>query len=459
MKKIAILFTMIMIVLSIGGCSKTEEEKTTETSSTESSTSESTTTESTSSDSNVADKKVEITFWNYPNYTVVDGVPGKYEEQMIAAFNEKYPNITVNVEMLSFDGGPEKVNTAIASNSQPDLIYDYPGRIISYAREEIMAPVSDMDLADIPQTILDASSSNGEVYMYPINTAPFMLGVNKTMVEKAGLLDMLPLDDPERIWTIDEYTAFLRAMKDAVPGVAPMGWYSMNTGGDQGTRAFVGHIYGSGVVSEDLSQYTMNTAEGVKGLQWVIDGIKEGIVIAGSEAYKSNDIIDLFLQEKVAVTPIYSAVLKATNASKKVGEWEDILLPLPVPAEGDKPQLEAYIGGIGIFDNGNADKVEAAKLFVDFLANDPEWGMKNLMSTGGLSVKSTVTNVYPDNAEALFAEKMVQYLGTYYNAVPGFAEMRTYWFPALQAATLGAQSAQEAMDSFVEQSNKTLQAE
>lgn len=465
MKKIALFLTLIMIVLSIGGCAKTEEKEesgstTTSTSTTETSTetkTESTTTEA--NESSIADKKVEITFWNYPNYTVIEGVPGKYEEQMIAAFNEKYPNITVNVEMLSFDGGPEKVNTAIASNSQPDLIYDYPGRIIAYAREEIMAPVSDMDLADIPQTIIDASSYNGEVYMYPINTAPFMLGVNKTMVEKAGLLDMLPLDDPERIWTIDEYTAFLRALKEAVPGVAPMGWYSMNTGGDQGTRGFVGHIYGSGVVTNDLSAYVMNSEAGVKGLQWVIDGIKEGIVIAGSEAYKSNDIIDLFLQEKVAVTPIYSAVLKATNASKKVGDWEDLLLPLPVPTEGDKPKLEAYIGGIGIFDNGDADKVEAAKLFVDFLANDPEWGMKNLMSTGGLSVKSTVTNVYSDNAEALFAEKMVQYLGTYYNAIPGFAQMRTYWFPSLQAATLGAQSAQEALDSFVEQANATLKAE
>ena len=399
---------------------------------------------------------VEITFWNYPNYTVVDGIPGKYEEEMIAAFNEKHPDIKVNVEMLSFDGGPEKVNAAIASNSQPDLIYDYPGRIIDYARQGIMAPVDDMDLANVPETIVGASSLDGKAYMYPINTAPFMLGVNKTLVEKAGLVEMLPLDDPERIWTIDEYTAFLKAMKEAMPDVSPMGWYSMNTAGDQGTRAFVGHIYGSGVTTPDLTAYTMNSPEGVKGLDWVINSIKEGLIIPGSEGYKSNDIIDLFLQEKVVVTPIYSPVLKKTNESKKVGEWEDILLPLPVAKEGDKPQLEAYIGGIGIFDNGDAAKVEAAKTFVDFLANDSEWGMKNLISTGGLSVKSNITNVYPDDKEAVFAEKMVPYLGTYYNAVPGFAEMRTYWFPEVQNATLGNKTAQQAMDDFVAKANETL---
>lgn len=455
MKKLVFLLISVIMIAMLGGCGK-EEVQTTDT---ESATVETTTNqESTSTTTEVKEevKPVTITFWNYPNYAVVDGVPGKYEEQMIAAFNKLHPEITVNVEMLSFDGGPEKVNTAIATNSQPDLIYDYPGRIIAYARQEVMAPVSDMDLENVPDSIVGASSLNNEVYMYPINTAPFMLGVNKTMVEKAGLLDMLPLDDPERIWTIDEYTAFLRAMKAAMPEVAPMGWYSMNQGGDQGTRAFVGHIYGSGVTNSDLSAYTMNTAEGVKGLQWIIDGIEEGLVISGSEAYKSNDIIDLFLQEKVCVTPIYSIVLKATNASKKVGTWDDILLPLPVPSEGSKPKLEAYIGGIGIFDNGDPDKIAAAKLFTDFLANDPEWGMKNLVATGGLSVKSNITNVYPGNEDAAFAEKMVKYLGTYYNAAPGFAEMRTLWFPELQAATLGAKTAQEALDSFVEKANKTL---
>lgn len=454
MKKIALILAMMMIVLSIGGCTKTADKATDSTTTTTTTTE--TKTDATTTETAKEAKPVEITFWNYPNYAVVDGVPGKYEEQMIAAFNVKHPEIKVNVEMLSFDGGPEKVNAAIASSSQPDLIYDYPGRIIAYARQEVMAPVSDMDFKDVPETIVNASSLDGQAYMYPINTAPFMLGVNKTMVEKAGLLDMLPLDDPERIWTIDEYTAFLRAMKAAMPEIAPMGWYSMNQGGDQGTRAFVGHIYGSGVTNADLSAYTMNTPEGVKGLQWVMDGIKEGLVISGSEAYKSNDVIDLFLQEKVCVTPIYSIVLKTTNASKKVGTWEDILLPLPVPNDSAKPKLEAYIGGIGIFDNGDADKVAAAKVFVDFLANDPEWGMKNLVATGGLSVKSSVTNVYPDNTDAQFAEKMVKYLGTYYNAAPGFAEMRTFWFPEVQAATLGAKTAQEAMDSFVKKANETL---
>lgn len=49
--------------------------------------------------------------------------------------------------------------------------------------------------------------------MYPINTAPFMMAVNKTVFEKIGALDLLPLDRKDRVWSFDEYKAPLQAVK------------------------------------------------------------------------------------------------------------------------------------------------------------------------------------------------------------------------------------------------------
>ena len=34
------------------------------------------------------DKQVEITWWNFPNFQALDGEVGKYEKEIIAAFNE-----------------------------------------------------------------------------------------------------------------------------------------------------------------------------------------------------------------------------------------------------------------------------------------------------------------------------------------------------------------------------------
>ena len=47
------------------------------------------------------------------------------------------------------------------------------------------------------------------------------------------------------------------------------------------------------------------------------------------------------------------------------------------------------------------------------------------------------------------------HLGTYYNTISGYDEMRTLWFPALQDAINGG-DVQSALDHFAEQANTTI---
>lgn len=403
-------------------------------------------------------KPVEITWWDYPNFSTLDGELGKYEKLLIQAFQAKYPNVKVNVEMLSFNGGPEKVNVAIASNSAPDVIFDYPGRITDYARQGLMADLTDLfsaaDLKDFNPTILEACKLNGRVVQYPFNVANFMIAVNKTMFQEAGLANLLPLNRPDRLWTTDEFTAALKAIHAKRPDVAPFIFYCKTNQGDQGTRTMAINLFGGDVMNAAMTEYTLNQPGTVKYLDWVRKGINEGWIPKGGEAMTSGDAIDSFLQGKAAFTILYSNVLRNTNADKKTVKFEEAFLPWPTPA-GVKPRLDTYIGSIGVFDNGNKDKVAAAKKFVDFLINDPVWGPKNLASTGGFSARASAKSPYAD-PEATFAAGMVKYTGRYYNTVKGFVAMRTYWFPCLQAAMLDLKTPQAALDSFVQSANATL---
>lgn len=402
-------------------------------------------------------KEVEITWWNFPNFEVVDGQVGKYEEELIKAFEEKNPNIKVNVEMISFNNGSEKLNAAIASKSAPDVLYDAPGRIIDYARQGVLAPVDDMikELnGDVSDSILAGTKLDDTYYMYPFNTTNFMMAANKTMFEEAGILDLLPLDKEDRLWTIEEFEAALKGIKEAKPEVIPMAFFSKSTAGDQGTRAFVSNIYGGSVMNKDQSAYTFDQEPTVKAMEWVKNSIATGLIGAGSEALASSDSIDLFLQQNSAFTILYSTGLLKSNQDKKVGEFEEVLLPIPSPGK-DQLALEALIGGLCIFDNGDQDKIDASKTFIDFLANDPDYQKKNLVATGTFSVRDSVKNLY-DNEEMKFAEGMGKYTAQYYNTVNGFAEMRTHWFPALQEITLGQTEAKDALKNFNDKANETL---
>ncbi|MGL5415693.1 MAG: ABC transporter substrate-binding protein [Clostridium sp.] len=401
--------------------------------------------------------QTEITWWNFPNFEMKDGQVGKYEEDLIKAFEEKNPDIKVKVEMVSFNGGGEKINAAIASNSAPDVLYDAPGRIIDYARQGVLASVDDMikDLnGDVSDALLAGCKLDSTYYMYPFNTTNFMMAVNKTMFEEAGLLDLLPLKKENRNWTLEEFEKALKGIKKANPDVIPVSMFSKSTAGDQGTRAFIANITGGSVMNKDQSAYTFDSPEITKAMEWIKKGIDEGFIGKGSEALASGDAIDLFLQQKSAFTILYSTGLKKSNADKKVGEFEDVLLPIPAPSP-EKLALEPLIGGLCIFDNGNEDKIEASKKFIDFLANDAEWQKKNLVATGTFSVRESVKGLY-DDAEMKFAEGMGEYTAEYYNTVNGFAEMRTHWFPAIQEVTLGKTVPKDAMKNFNDKANETL---
>jgi len=403
-------------------------------------------------------KPVEITWWNFPTFQALDGEVGKYEKQIIAAFNEKHPEIKVNLEMINFENGPEKLNVAIATNSAPDVIYDAPGRIIDWGKKKLLAPLNDMVTDEIKNDISPAfwtqSTVGDQIYMYPINTVPFTMAVNKTIFEKIGALDLLPLDKPGRTWSVAEYEKALQAVKEKAPDVIPSGFFAKSQAGDQGTRAYIANLGNSSFLNADLSAIAINTPEAGAALDWIAQGVKNKLVVDGSAALAAGDVNDLFLQGKLAFTLNYSAVLLAQNKTLKKVEFEEAQLSFPTP-DGSAPKLEPYLGGMAIFNNKDADKIAASKKLIDFIANDPVWGKKNLIQTGGLSVRNSITGLY-EGDEYKFAEEARQFIGNAPTIIDGYADVRTFWFPALQKVLLGTANGKEALDEFAAKANEAM---
>jgi len=401
---------------------------------------------------------VTITWWNFPNFTALDGEVGKFEKQIIEAFNKQHPEITVNLEMLTFDGGPEKLNVAIATDTAPDIIYDAPGRIIDWAKSGLLAPIDDMFpadvLSDIEPAIIEQSSINGTMYMYPFNTGPFMMAVNKTLFEEIGALDLLPLDKEDRTWSLEQFEAALQAVKEKAPGVIPVGFFAKSQAGDQGTRGFITNLAGSTFLNDTNDAIALNNPGGVAALEWILNASEQGLLAEGASSMAASDHNDLFLQGKMAFAINYSAVLKTQFAPNKTSDFEDILLPYPT-VNGNAPILEPFLGGLSIFDNGDAAKIEASKKFIDFLVNDPEWSITALKQTGGLSARNSIGGVY-EGSEYAYSEYARKFITTPPTIADGYAEIRTYWFPALQQVLLKASSPAEALASFEQLGNEAI---
>ena len=395
-------------------------------------------------------KKVEITYWDFPQFTK-DKEFKKTEDfdaALIKAFEAKNPNIKVNYQKIEFTDGPAKIETAIQSKTAPDVIYDAPGRVIAWAAKDLLVPLDDVDKSKLNEAAVKASSYKDKLYMYPQGVAPFLMGVNKDLTDKLGVTDLLPRNKQDRSWTVEEYEKFLKAVKQKDSSITPALFYTKSQAGDQGPRAFVANLYNSWITDDANSKYTINDANGVKGLEWVKKAYDDGLLGQGV-ALEAKDALEAFKSGRAATTILFSPGIAASHASGFNYKF------LPFPNNGGKAKYDYLVAGPAIFDNGDADKAAAAKKFVDFMVNDKDWGKRTLLASGNFSAKKGETGLY-DSEELKFAEGLTGQYAPYYNTIPGFAKMRPLWFNMVQGVLNGKTTPKEGLDKFVEDANKTI---
>lgn len=402
---------------------------------------------------NVVDGVTTITWWEFPNF----GSDGRVERDLIADFEAKNPTIKVKFEMISYQDGPAKLTTAITSNTAPDFTYDAPGRIVAWGNDGILAPLDDIiapeksHLANGP--LAASQGADGKTYMYPIHSGGFMMGFNKEMLEDLGVLELLPYKTKDRTWTLKEYETLLQALKEKLPkGKVPAVFFAKSQGGDQGTRAFMVNLFGNApLMNDSLTKYTFNGENAVKNTKWLQKAIKNGWMMNGS-ALQAGDAIDMFCTSNAASTILYSLQLEKINDSKinyKGKKFTTIYMPFP--NNSGMPVLEFIVGGTCVFDNGDPTRIAAAKKLAQFIATDSEWAPKVVSATGLFPVSDKI-KLQLDTTEQIWNAHAVKFFGAYYNAIPSFSEMRTYWFPAMQAV-LNGDDAQKVLNNFVELSN------
>ena len=90
-----------------------------------------------------------------------------------------------------------------------------------------------------------------------------------------------------------------------------------------------------------------------------------------------------------------------------------------------------------MFDNGDENKIAASKTFINFMANSDETA-KAVKTSTYFSVKNSLSDLYKDDEVMNEYQKLMPYLGDYYQVTPGWAEARTAWWNMLQQVGEGA---------------------
>ena len=407
-----------------------------------------------SSGSNGGDAaKTTITWWAFPTFGAGEQA-GVYEKEVIAAFEEANPDIKVELTTIDFTSGPEALTAAIEGGTAPDVLFDAPGRIIEYGNAGKLVKLDDMFtdefVADVNnEALINACKGKDGAYMYPLSSAPFYMGLNKNMLEEANALQYVNLEG-DRTWTTDNFVKMCEALKDAgvaqVPGIV----YCGGQGGDQGTRALVSNLYGGKMANDEMTEYTFNSPEAVKGLELLQDMVSKGLLDSGN-SMAAADELQKYQQETCAMTFCWGTS-NAQNYALSDGES----ISVPFPSDDGVPALEYLVNGFCVFDNGDQAKADAAKKFIQFVCDDATWGPKSVVRSGAFPVRTSFGDLYPDNAEMTLLASWTKYYAPYYNTMDGFASMRKEWYNVLQKVVAG-EDAQAMADAAVAASNAAMQ--
>lgn len=394
-----------------------------------------------------------LTLWTYP---IGDWGNDAAVTALMDAFTAE-TGIKVNVEYLTYTDGDDKVNTALAAGQAPDLIMEGPERLVAnWGAKGYMVDMSDiLDSTDraelLPATLKACLTADGKLYEYPLVMTAHCMAINLDAFKAAGADKYVNLET--RTWTTDDFIAAVKALY-AYYGTTVGAVYCGGQGGDQGTRVLVNGLYGGTFTNAEHTAYTWNSAENIKALQLLksLDGIAFDASIVG------GDEINLFRNGTLKMAFCWNIAQQLTGDKTDAGEE---IVFMSFPSQTGVTELNGGIWGFGIFDNGDAKKVEAAKKFVQYFCDGN--GTENAIKAAKYFAARTKTHgkdlsgIWADNAVMNEYNILMQYLGDYYQVTNGWANARTAWWQMLQAVGQG-QDIATVVKTFADQANAAAAA-
>ena len=414
MKKLIALLLALAMVLSMAACSVEKEEPAPAPAATEAPKAE-----APAATEPAGPAPVEISLWTYPIGKWVDEAT---VASLIADFNAVYPHITVKVEYLDYTNGDDKLSTAVEGKKAPDIIMEGPERLIAkWGAEGYLVDLKDIVPAGTYESVVaTCTSANGELYELPVCMITHCMAINRDVFEAADALQYL--NEETRTWnSVEDFFKAVQAVYDA--GYENVGVvYCGGQGGDQGTRALVTNIGGGTYANAEHTAYTYASTENATALSL----LKAQDGISFDPSIVASDEITAFVNGTFQMAFCWNISQEVNNADALTFD----VLPMAFPSN-TTPSLQGGIWGFGVFDNGDAARIEAAKTFIKFMTESDEQYFKAVAASSFAPCRdlANTADLNPLLPEYTLVAPM---MGDYYQITTNWTNARTEWWNMLQ---------------------------
>ena len=121
-------------------------------------------------------------------------------EAMCAAYTQQHPEVSIEVQVTSWNEYWTKLEAAATSNQMPDIFWMHTNELLKYADNGMLADCTDIVEKDkfSEISLSNAMGSNGTLYAVPKDKDTVGLVYNKEMFDAAGVVY------PDENWTWDD---------------------------------------------------------------------------------------------------------------------------------------------------------------------------------------------------------------------------------------------------------------
>lgn len=222
------------------------------------------------SSANAPAEDITLTFWGTYGNGGNSAQTEVLENELIPAFEEANPGVSVNYVDMPYDGLKQKLTTSAAGGELPDLIRSDIGWVSQFAQlgvyRKLSGEMPDFKklAADVYPGTLETTAWNGDYYGLPLNTNTRVLVTDKTALDAAGI------EAPPA--TFDD----LREMAEALEGTDVAAF------ADSGLSAWnvMPWIWSAGgdIADSDLTKASgyLDSPESVSGVQLLVDLYQAG---------------------------------------------------------------------------------------------------------------------------------------------------------------------------------------
>ena len=386
---------------------------------------------------------ITLTFWGTYGNGGNSAQTEVLQNELIPAFEEAHPGITVEYVDMPYDGLKQKLTTSAAGGELPDLIRSDIGWVAQFAElgvfKKLNGVMPDFDAlsADVYPGTLETTSWNGDYYGLPLNTNTRVLVTDDAALAAAGL------EAPPA--TFDELKEMAATLEGT--GIAAFA--------DSGLSAWnvMPWIWSAGgeIADADLTTSSgyLDNADSVAGVQLLVDLYKAGqipnLITGNTGATSTSDGLPANAYATILDGPWMQEIW--------AGQYPNFTpVYAPVPA-GDGGSI-SVVGGESIVVTENTAHAEAAFDFVEFTQSE-EYQL-GMAKAGQMSVK-------PDLADK--QAELVPYFATFADQletararlpIPQAGEVDTILNTELVPAFEGSVTVQDALTSAAKQIDALL---